>query len=390
MVVVRVLTQKEFGYYSSANNIISFALLITGAGLLSGVLQYGAEQRPEEIKNQYYKYCLVGGICFDILLTAAVILYSACGLAPIKESTKYILLLSPIIILGYIFDYFCTVLRSQKELVKYSRLLNINTILTSVLMCLGALANGVVGIILARWFAYIISIAIGIKLLRNRTSQIIKAGQLTRKQKFEILKFSLFCCFISALNRILYVIDITIISYIIKDPVQVALYKTGVTIPEALDFIPTSVIVTVLPYFVEHNQDKRWLKKWTGRLFLYSGIVNAILSTILFITAPFFVKLLWGNRYLESVSIFRILTVNYFVMATFRMTGTNILSALRKVNYNLFASVLTAIADIVLDIYLVINYGINGAALATLFSAIFASVMSTPYLLQVIYKKSKI
>ena len=93
VVVVRVLTQKEFGYYSSANNIISFALLITGAGLLSGVLQYGAEQRPEEIKNQYYKYCLVGGICFDILLTAAVILYSACGLAPIKESTKYILLL---------------------------------------------------------------------------------------------------------------------------------------------------------------------------------------------------------------------------------------------------------------------------------------------------------
>lgn len=55
VVVVRVLTQKEFGYYSSANNIISFALLITGAGLLSGVLQYGAEQRPEEIKNQYYK-----------------------------------------------------------------------------------------------------------------------------------------------------------------------------------------------------------------------------------------------------------------------------------------------------------------------------------------------
>lgn len=55
-------------------------------------------------------------------------------------------------------------------------------------------------------------------------------------------------------------IDVLLVTYMIVDAQSVALYKVGTQIPEALEFIPNSILVAIMPYVVEHNTDKAWLK----------------------------------------------------------------------------------------------------------------------------------
>ena len=41
--IVRILTKDEFGTYAYLQNILSFFLLLNGAGVTSGYLQYGSK-----------------------------------------------------------------------------------------------------------------------------------------------------------------------------------------------------------------------------------------------------------------------------------------------------------------------------------------------------------
>lgn len=389
IVVVRLVSQYDYGLFSSANNIIMMAMLFTGLGTINGVLQYGAETRPYEEKLQYFKYSAIIGVLFDLILTIGICLYAALGFVPINETKLYVYLLAPSIVLHYIFEYLGAVLRSAKETKKYANLLNVNSISFSILSVAGAYFFGIAGMSIGRSIAYALGILMGLKYNRKIVLPVVKADSLTDVQKKELLVYSLSCCITAALNRVLYVLDIFVISYSLKDATQIAIYRVGTTIPESLEFIPQSILIAVIPYFAEHNKDNQWLRKWTKKLYLYSGLLNSAITIALVATAPFIVKLFWGEEYSGSIPIFVILSVNYFVMATFRQIGTNIISTLRRVKYNVVISVITCLADIVLDVVFVKAWGIEGAAYATLIVVIIASVLSFPYVFKLIYERNK-
>lgn len=54
---------------------------------------------------------------------------------------------------------------------------------------------------------------------------------------------------------------------------------------------------------------------------------------------------------------------------------------IRKVNFNFYLSLVMGGINIILDIYMIKNYGITGAAVATLTVIILNSAISTIYLL---------
>lgn len=385
ILVVRLVAQIDYGYYTSAYNVITIAMLITGAGTLSGALQYGSEQRGEEEKKEYFKYCLAIGIVFDLILSVGILGYAFGELMPIKETKQYIIFLTPTILLHYIFEYFGVLLRSQKRVKEYARLLNVNSILLSTLSCLGALLGGVSGLILGRVIAYLVSWLMGMFYNKELLEGIFKSETISNVKKKDVLKYSISCCLIAALNRLLYTIDVTVITYIVKDPETIAIYKVGTLIPEALDFIPHSILVVISPYFAEHNKDNEWLRNWTKKLYTYTGLFNLMITLFLVVTASWVVTFLWGAEYMQSVPIYIVLSLSFFVSATFRQTGTNVLSTLRKTTYNLVISCITGVANIILDIWLVTKFGIYGAAIATLVAVIFASALSLPYVYKLIY-----
>ena len=155
--IVRFLTKSEYGIFGYANNIISFFLLVSGLGMLSGVLQYGSENRSEEEKKLYFKYGMNFGLIINGILALLVFLYVKWVPVAIGGTQKYILLMCLVPLLDYVFNYLCTILRCRKENKKYALMLNINTVTYFVSSCAGAFLFGISGVIIGRYIAYTVS-----------------------------------------------------------------------------------------------------------------------------------------------------------------------------------------------------------------------------------------
>ncbi|MEG1641031.1 MAG: polysaccharide biosynthesis C-terminal domain-containing protein, partial [Ruthenibacterium sp.] len=179
-----------------------------------------------------------------------------------------------------------------------------------------------------------------------------------------------------------------IIGLIAADGLSVASYKVATTIPNALAFIPSALITYVYPYFAEHREDKRWCMEKYKIILIAMGLFNLVVSIGLFVTAPWIIKLFFGANYMDAIASFRILSVSYFFSGTFRVISGNLLVTQRKLGFNLFVAIFSGIVNIVGDYILVLHYGSEGAAVATLIVVLLTSLLSTGYLFYV-YKDEK-
>ena len=82
---------------------------------------------------------------------------------------------------------------------------------------------------------------------------------------------------------------------------------------------------------------------------------------------------------MDAVPVLRVLTLGYFFSGTFRTLSVNLLAAFRRVRYGLFISVVSCISDIVLNYYLILRFGMIGAAYATLAVDIITAALSFIY-----------
>lgn len=379
--LVRILTKGDYGIFTSAFNVYLIVDLFSGFGITNSVLYFASDKENDETRENYYRYAAFIGMAMDIVLFLITIIYARFAKLGIEESRIYIYMLSLLPIFEFTQSYFSIILRSRKENRKYARLLNISSASYAILGIIGSLMFGITGTIAGRYCSYIITTIIGFVHCRRYFSRNVKLfGNLLPKKKIEMIKYAIPCGSVTALNNILYKIDIMLISSLIGSAEILATYKTATIIPENMNFLPQSILVFALPLFIEHNNDSKWIKKNSKLLFLGMALFSGILASILFFGAPLIIKILWGGQYLDAVPYFRVLSISFFCIATFRITSTNILVAIGKVNFNLTVAIISGIANIFLDYFMVLHYGAMGAALATLFISILASALSFPYL----------
>lgn len=386
-VIVRLLSKEEFGIFGSAYNVYNLFIILNGFGMINATLLYCSEERPEQEKQSLYEYTLRWGFFSAVLLSAGMLLYGLYGRVGVQDSSCYIIALSALPIFDYVQQYILVFYRIRCDNKTFARLLTINTCAHFLFDCTGALMWGVSGTIAGRYLSYIVTIIIGVLVGKDRFRKSGKSAQLPATQKKAIWNYALKSGGASALNQIVYLIDIALISCLVSDAMVVASYKTATMIPEALSFIPQSVIVTVLPYFARKQQNREWVKDKSKKLFVGMAAMNFLISLFLWIMAPFIIEILWGKKYLDSVPYFRILSISYFFLGTFRLFSTNLLAVFHRVTFNLSISLLTGVSNMLLDYFMIKKYGAIGAAWATLFTVVIASLCSFPYLIYVIKRK---
>lgn len=376
IVVVRLMNKNNYGIYSYAYNQYAVFLIFSGMGILSGVLQFGAEQRPESEKLAFYKFGLVLGLFFNLLLSGSIFFYGSCGNISIPQSAQYVRQLALLPLIDYAYNFLLVLLRINKKNREYARLLNVNTILNFLGVCSGAYFYGISGAIIGKYLAFLISVFVGIYLCRPWIGQMPHTNRLQRLQKIQMIKYSLFCCLTFGISSLLYNIDIMVIGYTVSDPSLIASYKTATLIPTALAFIPNSVVLLLYPYFAQRNNDYDWIQKRFSELVKALLILNTVITALLIILAPFMIEIIWGKEYSDAVVPFRILALSYFVSATFRIPCINILASMRKVKLNFIISIVSVVSNVILDILFTRIWGIEGAAAATVIVFILASVIA--------------
>lgn len=137
----------------------------------------------------------------------------------------------------------------------------------------------------------------------------------------------------NSISQLVYLADLFIIGILIKDVNMIASYKAATILPFALNFIPISLMTFVYPYFAKNKDDKVWIKEKLLLMQKYLILFNLFITVVLIAAAPLVIKIIFGEQYLDSVNIFRVLCVSYFVASSFRIPAGNILVMMRKVNY---------------------------------------------------------
>ncbi len=380
MVLTRMLVQNQYGVLSYAGNVYSYAALFTGFGLAVGALQFGMENqgRPEE--NSFYRYCAKAGMLVNF---AIIVLLSVLFLhrdLPIAQAKKYIYLYLPLLLIEYLNQLFMLILRSQKRFKTYARLLIAQTIFTSLGTCIGAI-RGINGVFAAKYVTSLAALFMIGWLMRKTLHEVIHGGKLDSLQKKELWRYSVLNNVSSTLNRFLFLIDLSMVAALMASAETIAIYKVATLIPNALTFIPQSVVICVVPDIIAHNKNSAWLKDTLRKNFSGMLLFNLFISLCLILGAPWIIQIIAGKQYLAAVGPFRILIAGYCVAGTFRSLSVNVLAALKAVKGNAVCSLITCLTDVGLNYLLIPRFGMQGAACATFLAELTASLITFGYLI---------
>lgn len=388
MIITRILTKGEFGLWSYILNIYSYASLITGLGLASGAFLFGVENRDTGREYAFFRYCLSVGLIINGIISGLFIFMSLFIHYSIEGAGIYIQIYVPVLMLEYAVEILSTLLRCNERINEYARIMNVNTILIVVFTCVGAFF-GVAGVITGKYIAAVLSILYLTTLTKSELKMIRKSGGILKTEIAELWHYSLFTGLSSTLNRVLYLLDVSMIAAFMKNALDVANYKVATMIPNSLGFIPGSIIIVILPDIVANNNNFPWLRRNITKTYIWLFLMNAMIGIFLIIFAPLVITVISGAQYLESVAPFRVLVVGYVIEGTFRSLSVNVLAGLRQVTFNLIISITSGIADIVLNYYLIKKIGMMGAAYATLGVEAIASAVSVAFIIYVLINEKE-
>lgn len=380
IVLTRILEKKVYGSFTYAQNILNMFLLLEGLGMVSGMLQYCSMENDKEKKLSYFKYALKIGILFNGLIAISIMLFTFFFQLPIIGSTEILAYFSMIPLLTIFFNEIQTFLRTELRNKEFSILSVTNTFLFFIgNLVLGIFFN-IKGIVIGRYISYILSIVLGIYMLKDDLKRLVSIDYPKLEERKEFFKYSIVCCLTTSMSQLLYLMDTFLVGLIIKDQSIVASYKAATLVPFNLVFIPNSIIMFVYPYFARNHENKAWIKEKYSILEKYLFLFNAFISIFLIVFAPQVINLLFTKSYADSITVFRISVVGYFISGTFRIPSGNILSSMKAIKVNFYNSIVSGVANILLDIVLIKKMGSNGAAIATVTVYVISSLISNIYL----------
>lgn len=386
IVLVRLISKSEYGVYSYAYNLLTFFMIACGFGAVSGILQMCSEQRDEEEKKQLYAYASRSSFFLNCALSVVILLVAF--FIPLKiEGANFCLgMMAFLPIFSYTYEMQAIYLRTQRRNKEFSYSNSFSTLIIFLLSCVLAYLFHVEGLVAAKYIAFIVSSVFVIWRCRvgYPVTKRVQIAPEIRKQFWGISTISMLN---NGLSSMMNMLGVFILGVVIPDSTVVASYKLATNIPTALAFIPAAFVTYIYPYFALHREDKMWVKK---KYMLVAGALAVLCSLIalgMFLFAPFIIKLLFGEIYLDAVPSFRVLCISFAVTAVFRTLPGSILVTQRKLKFNLFTAAVSSTINTVLNVIFITRWQSIGAAYATLVTVIITGILDTGYLAYILNRK---
>lgn len=385
-IIVRLISKTAFGEYTYANNILSFILILSGLGLVSGVFQLCSENIGNiDVAEKIYAFGNRMGVLINIILAFIIVGIALIWKMPIQNAGHLLALMSITPLVNILFEFQQIYLRYHLKNKAYSYASTFNTALLLICSCIGAYIGQAEGLIFSRYIAYILSSVISFKVFKAPIKLV--GVKLERGIRSVLLRLSVISMLNNGLSQMLYLLDIFVMGLVGIGEIAIASYKVATIIPTALYFIPSAICIYIYPHFAMNKDNKEWLVQNYKRLTIAMVVFNAGLSLLLIVLAPFIISLFFGKQYLDAVVCFRILMIGYFFNGSFRGIAGNLLVTQRRLKFNLFEGLLSGGVNVLGNLWLIPLFGSIGAAYATLIVMTFSATLSTGYFIYVLYRK---
>jgi O-antigen/teichoic acid export membrane protein len=384
VVVIRDLPKAAYGSFVDAYNLFSYLVAFVGLGMHNAVMQYCSEKITDDRRNAIYGYSFQTGMAGNILLTVVILAMAWWKkLAGQDTVAFYLTAMCGLPFLTYLDHYLQIILRVRLENAQYAR-----TNMVYVTVHVGGnivmtLIWGVPGLITSMYVAHgAAAVRSAVVLGKQGLFREIRntPERLTRSNRREYLNYALVYALTGFATSVLVLLDVTCLGLVLKDAAILADYKVAATIPSACTFIPSSLTIFFYPKLVRaFSESKEAGRQQFNQLTkVYFAVNGAILAGLL-VMAPLIVWIVFGQKYMNTVDLFRILSVNYLAVAMRNLTS-HTFAVLKKVKANLVFSILSGVLNVALNLALIPKFGSLGAAYATLTVSCFILALNFVYL----------
>ncbi|MCS5449773.1 flippase [Enterobacter huaxiensis] len=151
---------------------------------------------------------------------------------------------------------------------------------------------------------------------------------------------------------------------------SVAVFSVAIRIAEAYVFIPAALVTSYYP-LIARDPSKDNVRFYFDIVYFSSFCVGLVIA----IAAYFFIPIMFGQQYVESYNVMLILLFGT-TFAVFGSACTNLMIIYGLSYLRLVRAIFGLVINFALNIFLIPRFGILGAAVASLFSQIFAAWLS--------------
>jgi len=394
IIIARTLGPEGKGLWTILYLIPTMSLLLSSLGLEVAIVYFSGKKEFENetlISNALMLAIILSGICIIFLLA----LYYTLGRKIFGGTTIQLLhfigvtVSIPILISRRIF---VSLLQGHSKIKEFNIVLVAEKLVFLIVIIFFLIINYItIDTILVSFISSIMLSLIFSLYYTHKLSRIkISFNQQCMRK---LLTFGIKGYWGNIFQFLNYRFDMFLVNFFLG-PGSVGIYSVAVNLTEMI-WYPSSAIATVLlpkasrSKYAESGSLVQKTAKWTFW-------VTFFLAIVLLISSKFLINILYGKAFLPTVDVVWFLLPGIILFSLTRITATYFIGAGKPI-INAAISLLSLIANVILNLIFIPRFGINGAALATTISytistiltiSIFVKMSGLPFF-QMIVVKSK-
>ncbi|MFW5803808.1 MAG: flippase [bacterium] len=365
--VAKYLGPDQFGLLNYSISYFTLISFIATLGLRRITIRELVlnNNRNEILGTTFFSQIIAGTICFLFILLSFNFLN--------KDHDSHILIIIISFTLFFqpfeVIDYFFQSNLSNSKIVKVKI---ISVFFVSSLKILFVLLNLPIIFFAASFTAIWLINAIGFISLAHKENINILDWKLDKKIALTLLKDSWPLILSAGMIQIYARVDQIMIKEILGNA-ELGYYSIAVRFTEAFYFIPTVIITTVFPKFIEYRKMNysRYLNRLQQFYILISWI-SIFIGLIIFFSSNFIIDFLFGDIYDSSIDVLKIYIFSLYATSA-GLASSQYLLAENYTRVSFYRTFLGMILNVFLNLLLIPLYGIEGAAWTTFISYLVAT-----------------
>lgn len=372
--LARYLGPRRFGTWSFFFSIVNIVLLLSYFGINASsqkyIAQYNETDKLGAILRSSLKLRIIVSFGFVIIFLA--IYKPLTNILQRSDFEWLFLAATPLIFFASLTEYLKSVFQGLHRL-KYTFYINTSEYGLKFLFAVFFLffANKLILIIYSFGLALLVTSLIGLYFLYFHFYKSCPTSDSNFRN--DILKYSFPLFFVAIGFVIVTEVDTVMIGVLSTDS-QVGIYAAAKQIIIKLPHIALAISLGTMPVFARlTTENKENLKSIFYKLLKTNSIIFGGIGALILSTSWFFMPLIFGAKYKESVIPLMIL-VPYLLFFSYSIFLSSFLDYQGKATKRAVNLIIAIVLNILLNMFLIPQYGATGAALAT-------SISYFPYIL---------
>ena len=379
-IITRYLGKVNFGDYSIIISVITIGMAFFGFGISTATNKFIAEYEDNDAlsrKKTALSTLIISTISFVVLIVVGIAFYHLGSNFTNTNFQKFLPYIILLIASSIVFENLNSLLFGiNLQKISESIRLFLWTLSYSIGIILVIFGFEIKGLLWAYCFALVVGIGIVIYQVNSKIGFDVSISVNELKGYFtRLLGFGKWVIACLMVAELLNNSDILMVNYFMGSE-QTGLYKAALVPTTFVWFIPRIIQVSIIPSFSNYWANKRidYLTSVSARALRYIYLLVILLAGGLFVLAPQFVTVYYGNFYMQSALPIQILLIGTIGFSISRIYDP-ILLASENLKLSFACSASALVLNVVLNLFLIPRFGIVGAAIGT--STAYATLFIT-------------